>query len=270
MSQTANTLQSLAQEQQTLLMEARRRLGLRDRIDGQRRAAQRQAQRERLETITSSEPNHKGEIQMSAANRRIFSTRVPLSGNAALWASALIQAVIGIEFTLSSLNKLADPHYVVDFAAFVRSTPGAISGVLSSLIQALVLPNIAIFARLIEVSELLIGVVLLIGAADIGRRRFAGRLGAQHGYEAALALGSALAGLVAAGLTLSIGILMGEGLPTVAVGRAFSSAIPIELFIVPLGVAITWLELGRFLALRRSLRPAPTIRARLVQQPQSA
>ena len=36
---------------------------------------------------------------MSAANRpSIFSTRLPLSGNAALWASALIQAVIGIEF----------------------------------------------------------------------------------------------------------------------------------------------------------------------------
>ena len=85
-----------------------------------------------------------------------------------------------------------------------------------------------------------------------------------------LALGSALAGLASAGLTLSIGILMGEGLPTVAVGRAFSSAIPIELFIVPLGVAITWLEFGRFLALRRSLRPAPAIRARLVQQPQGA
>ena len=114
------------------------------------------------------------------------------------------------------------------------------------------------------------GVVLLIGAADIGRRRFAGRLGAQHGYEAPLALGSALAGLASAGLTLSIGILMGEGLPTVAVGRAFSSAIPIELLIVPLGVAITWLELGRLVALRRSLRRTPTIPARLVQRPQGA
>jgi hypothetical protein len=271
MSQSADGLQTLAQEQQTLLMEARRRLGVRDRIDDERRAAQRQTQHKRLETITSYEPNHKGEIEMRSVNRpSIFSSRLPLSGNAALWASALIQAVLGIEFTLSSLNKLADPHYITDFAAFVHSTPGAISGVLSSLIQALVLPNIALFARLIEVGELLIGAVLLIGAADIGRRRFAGRLGAQHGYEAPLALGSALAGIAAAGLTLSIGILMGEGLPAVAVGRAFSSAIPIELFIVPLGVAIAWLELGRFHALRRSHRLAPTIRAGLVQQPQGA
>jgi hypothetical protein len=103
---------------------------------------------------------------------------------------------------------------------------------------------------LIEVSELGVGIVLLIGAADIVRRRFAGRLGLQHGYEAPLALASALAGLAAAGLTLSIGILLGEGFPTVAAGRALTSAIPIELFIVPLGVAITLLELGRFSALR--------------------
>ena len=61
MSQTANDLQTPAQEQQTLLMEARRRLGVRDRIDEARRGAQRQARRERLETITSYESNHKGE-----------------------------------------------------------------------------------------------------------------------------------------------------------------------------------------------------------------
>ncbi len=271
MSQTADDLQALAHEQQALLMEARRRLGVRDGIDGQRRAAQRQGERERLETITSYGPNDEGDIQMSTGNRpRVFSSRLPLSGNAALWASALIQAVLGIEFALSSLNKLADPHYLGDFAAFVRSTPGANSGVLSSLSQTLVLPNIAIFARLIETSELFIGLVLLLGAADISRRRFAGRLGTQHGYEAPLALGSAIAGLAAAGLTLSIGILMGEGLPTVAVGRAFSSAIPIELFIVPLGVAISWLEGGRFLVLRRSRRPASALHRGLVKQQQGA
>ena len=59
MSQTANDVQTLGHEQQTLLMEVRRRLGVRDRIDGQHRAAQRQAQRERLETISSYEPNTK-------------------------------------------------------------------------------------------------------------------------------------------------------------------------------------------------------------------
>lgn len=204
----------------------------------------------------------------SVDRRSIFSNRLPLSGNAALASSALIQALLGVEFVLSSLNKLADPHYLSDFAAFVRATPGAASGVLTSLVQTLVLPNVDLFARLIELSELTIGVVLLIGAVEIGRRRLAGPLGAPHGYERPLALASALAGLAAAGLTLSIAVLMGEGLPGVAAGRAFDSAIPIELFIVPLGIAVAWLELGRFQALRPIA--AVMIQSRLVGWEQGA
>ena len=182
----------------------------------------------------------------------ILSKRMPASGNAALGSSALIQAALGVEFTLSGLNKLAEPHYVANFNAFVRSTPGARHGILSALVPMLILPHIGIFAGLIEVTELLVGAILLIGAVEIGRRRFSGRLGAQHGYEAPVALVSALAGLAAAGLTLSIGILLGEGVPGIMPGRAFTTAIPVELLIVPLGVAIAWLEFGRFLALRRS------------------
>jgi hypothetical protein len=253
MSPSANDLQALADQERASLTEAQRRLAVRDGIDQRLGAAP-----------------HKAEARMIPRTRRaILSRRLPRSGNGALAASALIQAALGVEFTLSSLNKLADSHYVSDFDGFVRSTPGAISGWLAPLVEALVLPNVALFARLIEVGELLIGIVLLIGALDIGRRRLAGRLGAQHGYEAPLALLSAIAGLAAAGLTLSIGVLMGEGFPGVAAGRAFSSAIPIELFIVPLGIAIAWLELGRFRVLRRS-PAAVAIGGRLARQPQGA
>jgi hypothetical protein len=34
-------------------------------------------------------------------------------------------------------------------------------------------------------------------------------------------------------------------------GRAFTSAIPVELLIVPLGLSVAWLEFGRFVVLRR-------------------
>jgi hypothetical protein len=183
------------------------------------------------------------------ASRSMLATRLPESGNTAMAASALIQAALGIEFTLSGLNKVADPHFVANFNAFVRSSPGTTSGILSGLVQVLVLPNIGFFAQLIKVIELVLGPVLLIGAAEIARRRFAGPLGAPHGYEAAVALVAALAGLAAAGLTFSIAVLMGEGLPTIMPGRAFTTAIPVELLIVPLGVAIAWLEFGRFLVL---------------------
>jgi hypothetical protein len=181
----------------------------------------------------------------------------PASGNTALAASAVVQAALGIEFALSGLNKVADPNYVANFSSFVLANPGSSSGPLSLLVQSLVLPNADIFATLLKVTELVIGPILLIGAFEIGRRRLSGRLGASHGYEAGVAFVAALAGLTAAGLAFSIFVLNGGVLPTVMAGRAFTTAIPVELLIVPLGLSVAWLEFGRFLVLRR--RPASVI-----------
>src|SRR2546429_4296142 len=204
-------LQRLALEQDALLVEAQRRLAVRDGIDAKRRIAQRKAQRHRIEERVLLESKHTGETAMTNLDRpTILAQRLPASGNSALAASALIQAALGLEFTLSGLNKLANPHYVANFNAFVRSTPGARGGILSSLVQLLVLPHISLFAGFIEVTELLVGAILLIGAVEIGRRRFSGRLGAEHGYEAPVALVSALAGLGLAVMCLCIGMLMFE------------------------------------------------------------
>ena len=146
--------------------------------------------------------------------------RIPASGNAALAASALIQAALGIEFLLSGLNKFADPNFVHNFNAFVRASPGTYNGLLSSLIQQLVLPNIALFASVTKYTELVLGIVLLLGAIEVGRRRLGGPIAAQHGYEAPVAAIAALAGLAAAGLSLSIALMMGEQLPTITPGRS--------------------------------------------------
>src|SRR6202047_1050401 len=89
------------------------------------------------------------------------SRRRPASGNTALAASALIQTALGIEFILSGLNKFADPRYVQNFNQFVSSNPGTQSGILSGLVKAVVLPNVAFFATLLQFSELALGIVLL-------------------------------------------------------------------------------------------------------------
>ena len=60
------------------------------------------------------------------------------------------------------------------------------------------------------------------------------------------------AGLAAAGLSLSIALLMGEQLPTITPGRALTTAIPVELLLVPLGIAVAWMEFGRFRVLHRA------------------
>jgi hypothetical protein len=197
------------------------------------------------------------------------SRRLPASGNTALAASALIQTALGIEFILSGLNKFADPHYVQNFSQFVSSNPGTKSGILSGLVTGLVLPNVAFFATLLQFSELALGIVLLLGAIEVGRRRFSGRVGREHGYEAPVALVSALAGLAVAGLSLSIAVLMGEQLPTIMPGRAFTTAIPVELLIVPLGVAVAWMEAGRFLVLfqHRPARMIASVRGELIPVP---
>jgi hypothetical protein len=177
--------------------------------------------------------------------------RIPASGNAALAASALIQAALGIEFSLSGLNKFADPNFVQNFNAFVGASPGTHSGILAPVIQTLVLPNIALFASITKYTELILGIVLLLGAIEVGRRRLAGAIAAQHGYEAPVAAIAALAGLTAAGLSLSIALMMGEQLPTIMPGRALTTAIPVELLLVPLGIAVAWMEAGRFRVLSR-------------------
>ena len=121
-----NDLQRLALEQDALLVEARRRLAVRDRIDDKRRMAQRQVQRHRIEERVLLESKHIGETAVTKLDRpKILSKRLPASGNSALGSSALIQAALGLEFTLSGLNKLADPHSAAKFNAIVRSTPGA-------------------------------------------------------------------------------------------------------------------------------------------------
>ena len=177
--------------------------------------------------------------------------RIPASGNAGLAASALIQAALGIEFFLSGLNKFADPHFVQNFRLFVQASPGTHSGLFAPLIHGMDEPNIAFFATITKFTELILGVVLLVGAIEVGRRRLSGAIAAEHGYEAPVALVAALAGLTAAGLSLSIALLMGEQLPTITPGRALTTAIPVELLLVPLGIAVAWMEAGRFRALAR-------------------
>jgi hypothetical protein len=191
----------------------------------------------------------KAPLRVVAADAQ--SKRLPASGNTALAASALIQAAIGLEFILSGLNKFADRTFVADFRAYVSASPGSHRGLFAPIVQQLVLPNIEIAADMTKFTELGLGLVLLAGAVEIARRRFQGGIGSARGYEAPVAFVAALAGLAAAGISFSIFMVNGGVFPTIMPGRAFTSAIPVELLIVPLGIAIAWLEFGRFLVLRR-------------------
>ena len=93
-SRMNNALQRLALEQDALV-EARRRLAVRDRIDDKRRTGQRQAQQHRIEERVLLESKQTGEKAVTKLDRpTILSKRLPASGNSALGARALIQAAL--------------------------------------------------------------------------------------------------------------------------------------------------------------------------------
>jgi hypothetical protein len=180
--------------------------------------------------------------------------RLPRSGNAALAAGAVIQAALGAEFVLAGLSKVVDPDYTAQFKSFVEASPGSTHGILAPIMQTLVVPHAAVMAELARFTELTAGLVLLVTAIEVARRRFAGQLGSQHVYEPAVALLSSAAGLAVGGLSLMIYLIEGGGIPRVNPAFAFGSPIAIELLIVPLAFGIAWLEFGRFRALRNSPR----------------
>jgi hypothetical protein len=180
--------------------------------------------------------------------KALGSERMPRSGNAALWAGALIQGVLGIEFVLTGLSKFADGQYQAQFRGFVTGNPGAHHGLIAPLLQALVLPHLWLAAEAARYSEVALGGILLLAAFETARRRLSGRLGRRQGYEPIIALAGAAAGLGAAALALSIFLIEGGVLPTINPAFAFASAIPVELMLVPLGLGMAVLELGRFKA----------------------
>lgn len=182
--------------------------------------------------------------------KAIGSERLPRSGNAALWAGALIQGVLGVEFVLTGLSKFADGQYQAQFRSFVSGNPGAHHGLIAPLVQALVLPHLTIAAELARYSEVGLGGMLLLAAVETARRRLGGRVGARLAYEPAIALAGAAAGLGVAGLALTIFLIQGGVLPAINPSFAFASAIPVELMLVPLGLGMAVLELGRFRAVR--------------------
>src|SRR5919201_1627623 len=106
--------------------------------------------------------------------------RLPLSGNAALAAGALIQVAVGLEFLLAGASKLLDPEFAEHFASFVAASPGSSAGPLAPILQGLVLPHAWVAARLTTFAEIGAGLVLTLSSVEVARRRFSGRIGAQH------------------------------------------------------------------------------------------
>jgi hypothetical protein len=195
-------------------------------------------------------------MEVHAVHHTLTTERLPRSGNTALASGALIQAVIGLEFLLAGLNKVIDPDYLTQFHGYVGASPGATSGPLAGVFQFLLVANSDLMARVSMFIELVGGSILLITTLEVLRRRLAGSIGVQT-YEPLVALASSAAALILGGMSLSIYVLQGGSVPVLNPAFALTSPVAIELFLVPIALAIAWLEFSRFQAMRENALAGP-------------
>jgi hypothetical protein len=120
-----------------------------------------------------------------------------------------------------------------------------------------VLANSDMMARVSMFTELVGGSVLLITTLEVLRRRLAGSFGVQRPFEPLVALVSSAAAFILGALSLSIYVLQGGGVPVLNPAFALTSPVAIELFLVPIALAIAWLEFSRFRAMRENALAGP-------------
>ena len=169
---------------------------------------------------------------------------------AALGAAAVAQAILGLEFLLGGLNKYLDASFAGGFKSFVSSSAGAQGGVLSPIVRILILPNAAVFGELARFTELACGAILVMATADLLRGGFDVGDRARATQERVVAWFGLVAGAALGGLSLTIYLLKGGGLPGVDPQLALAPPVPVELVNVVLAGAVVWLQTGRLLSLR--------------------
>ncbi|HEX2681289.1 MAG TPA: hypothetical protein VHQ03_08350, partial [Candidatus Dormibacteraeota bacterium] len=176
-----------------------------------------------------------------------MSVRVNIAADAAVGAGVVAQAILGFEFLLGGLNKYLATNFAAGFKSFVASSASAQGHLLTPVVRDVIIPNSALFAELARLTELIGGIVLLITAGNMLRRRVAGGRG--RVLEAAVSLLGAVAAVAIGGLSLTIYLLKGGTFPGVDPKLALAPPLQVELVNVALAFAVTWLGFGRFLAL---------------------
>jgi hypothetical protein len=109
-------------------------------------------------------------------------------------------------------------------------------------------------AELARLTELGAGIILLVAAAELAGRQL--NMAPGRRFEAAITLVTAAAAAAVGGLSLTIYLLHGGGVPGINPALAFAPPIAIELFNVPVALGIAWVAFNRYLGLRNVWGPA--------------
>jgi hypothetical protein len=168
---------------------------------------------------------------------------------------AVLQAIIGAEWLISGINKLA-------FGQFPQGLGDAINENLSDnpngwyvlFLQHVIVPNSVLWGFVIEWSETLVGIALLGGAlALLGKPRHRGE--SQHHLGIALSIASVTAAIICIVLCVNFHFWMGGSVivPNLNPGRPFDEGIDLDA-ILPL---FSLVVIGSQLQLIALLRERP-------------
>ncbi len=169
-----------------------------------------------------------------------------------------VQVFLGYEWLMSGLSKLLSPDFVSGLAGTLTDQAKNLAGPYRSFLDSFVIPNGQLFAYLVMLGELALGVVL-ISTALVWLTRWS-RL-APSGRTAVLSL-IVLAGIVAIFMNVNFHLMSGATHPWLIAADPFDEGIDLDSVMPIIQAIISLVSLRYLLELRRSARVGSAARAR--------
>jgi uncharacterized membrane protein YphA (DoxX/SURF4 family) len=162
--------------------------------------------------------------------------------SSAVVALLLVQAVIGYEWFVSGLTKIVHGDFPGGLAAELRDMSKAAPAWYRNILDSAVIPHAVVFGYLIEVGEVLVGIVLILALL---------RLPTRIERHVPLATAAALVAgiLLAANFALANGSTFGLRLAQ----DSFDEGIDLDSLLVGLQLALLVFALARARSVRRQL-----------------
>ena len=182
-----------------------------------------------------------------------MNARLPLIGLLA------IQLIIGYEWFMSGLTKLVRGGFPSGLADELTEKSEGIGGWYRDLLDDVVIPNASGFGYLIELSELAVGVALIV-AATIWLFAWE-RLGA--GGRTAVLAATVLAALGGVLMNAAFHLANGSAHPWLIPGDGFDEGVDLDSLLPAIQLVLAAVAAGTWLALRRerTLAASPAERA---------
>lgn len=171
-------------------------------------------------------------------------------GRIALVALLTVQAIVGYEWLISGLTKAARGGFVSGLAGDLRARSRDAAGWYRSFLDGSVIPNAHVFAYLIIIGELAVGIALIVAAA-LWLWRWE-RLSAN--VRVAVLGATALAALAGIFMNVAFHLANGASHPWVLPKAGFDEGVDLDALLILFEFVLLAASVDLLVVLRRSMR----------------